>query len=349
MTDPVFFAPARRFTVDEIATVTGAKLVDGAHGSIEISALATASQGSEGHLIFVEKKGFEEQVRATGASAVLCRAEQAEHVPATVAALVTDHPKIAFAAVGRLLFPSAAMPGPLTGETGVSPAAHVDPEAAIEQGAIVEAGAVIGKGAAVGSGTIIGPGAVIGPQCQIGRDSYVAPNATVICSLIGDRVIIHAGARIGQDGFGYVPGQRGPDKVPQLGRVIIQDDVEVGANTTIDRGAIGDTVIGQASKIDNLVQIAHNVQIGRCCLIAAHTGISGSATLGDFVALGGRVGIIDHVSIGTGAQIAAGSGLMNDVPPGEKWAGAPAQPYRVHFREVKAVRDLGQRKQKGGE
>jgi UDP-3-O-[3-hydroxymyristoyl] glucosamine N-acyltransferase len=218
----------------------------------------------------------------------------------------------------------------------------------IERGAVVEAGAIVGAGAAIGAGTTIAPGAVVGPECRIGRDSYVGPNATIVCALVGDRVFIHAGVRIGQDGFGYVPGRTGPDKVPQIGRVIIQDDVEIGANTTIDRGAIGDTVIGQGTKIDNLVQIAHNVRIGRCCLIAGQCGISGSVVLGDFVALGGSVGLKDHLNIGSGAQIAAGSGVMYDIPAGEKWAGSPAQPYRDHFRAVMAVREMGRQKRKGG-
>lgn len=349
MTEPVFFAPARTFTVDEIATVTGAALTDAALGQTAISGIATVSQGRAGTLIFVEDKGLAAELDGSGASAVLCRAEVADRVPEGAAALVTDRPHYAFITVAKLLFPSSARPDSITGETGISPAAHISDTAEIEDGAIIEAGAVIGPGAAIGAGTTVAPGATIGPQCKIGRDGYVGPGASILCAFIGDRVIIHGGARIGQDGFGYVPGPRGAEKVPQLGRVLIQDDVEIGANSTIDRGAIGDTVIGQGTKIDNLVQIAHNVQIGRCCLIAGQCGISGSVILGDFVALGGGVGIKDHLKVGTGAQIAAGSGLMYDVPAGEKWAGRPARPYRDHFREVMALRAMGSKKRKGDE
>jgi len=181
---------------------------------------------------------------------------------------------------------------------------------------------------------------VIGPGCQIGRDGYVGPGASVLNALIGNRVVLHPGVRLGQDGFGYVPGQRGPEKIPQLGRIVVQDDVEIGANTTIDRGALGDTVIGDGTKIDNLVQIGHNVRIGRWCIIAAQCGISGSVTIGDFAMLGGNVGIGDHITVGAGAQLAGRSGVIGNVPPGAKWGGFPAQPIRGWLREEAALRAL---------
>jgi UDP-3-O-[3-hydroxymyristoyl] glucosamine N-acyltransferase len=162
----------------------------------------------------------------------------------------------------------------------------------------------------------------------------------VLSALVGDRVIIHGGVRIGQDGFGYVPGPGGPEKIPQLGRVIIQDNVEIGANTTIDRGAMSDTVIGESTKIDNLVQIGHNVRIGRGCVIAGQCGIAGSVTLADFVMLGGRVGVSDHVTLGTGAQLAASSGVMDNVPAGGIWAGTPAVPIREFFRQIAGLRKM---------
>jgi UDP-3-O-[3-hydroxymyristoyl] glucosamine N-acyltransferase len=264
--------------------------------------------------------------------------------PADVAVLVHSRPQQAFALVGRLLFPVAATPGPMTSETGVSPGAHVDPTAHIEEGAIIEAGAVIGPRVGIGRGTVVAPNATIGQSCQIGRDGYIGPNASVQYALVGNRVIVHGGAKIGQDGFGFVPGAKGPERMPQIGRVVIQDDVEIGANSTVDRGAMSDTVIGEGTKIDNLVQIGHNVRIGRGCIIAGHCGLSGSVTLGDFVMLGGRVGVADHVSIGTGAQVAASSGLMHDIPSGERWAGLPAQPTREFFRELSLIRSLAKSK-----
>ena len=161
-----------------------------------------------------------------------------------------------------------------------------------------------------------------------------APAQRVACSLLGNAVIVHPGCRIGQDGYGFLPGADGHAKVPQVGRVIIQNDVEIGANTTIDRGALRDTVIGEGTKIDNLVQIAHNVVVGRRCLITSQVGIAGSATLGEGVALGARVGINNHVTIGDGAQIAATSIVHDDVPPGARWGGTPAKPVKLWFREM---------------
>jgi UDP-3-O-[3-hydroxymyristoyl] glucosamine N-acyltransferase len=171
----------------------------------------------------------------------------------------------------------------------------------------------------------------------------VGAGSTITNALIGDRVTIHPGCRVGQDGFGYQLTAGRHAKIPQVGRVIIQDDVDIGAGCTIDRGAMGDTVIGEGTKIDNLVQIGHNVRIGRHCIIVAQTGISGSVTLEDWVVLGGQVGIADHLTIGEGAQIGASSGLMHDVPAGAKWVGAPAKPAREFFREVSALRRLAER------
>ncbi len=203
---------------------------------------------------------------------------------------------------------------------------------------------MIGAEASIGRGTTIAAGSVIGYRVYVGRDCYIGPNATLTHALVGNRVTIHAGASIGQDGFGFAMGRAGHQKVPQIGRVIIQDDVEIGANTTIDRGALRDTVIGEGTKIDNLVQIGHNVVVGRHCIIVAQTGISGSAELGDFVALGGQVGVVGHVKIGAGAQIAGSSNVRGDVPPGVRWGGTPAKPTRLWFRELTILRQLAERK-----
>ncbi len=281
MTDPVFFVPTRRYTAIEVANLAGAELVDPRHSGIAIGGIASAFEGGEGMLVYIEGRRNAGLAGKLDAAAVFCTADIAPMVRPGIAVLVTKKPQTAFAAVGRLMFPAAASPQALTGETGISPQAHVDPTARLEAGVIVEAGAVIGPGVAIGSGTIVAPTAVIGKLCQIGRDCYVGPGAVVQMTLAGNRVIIHPGAKIGQDGFGFAAGMSGPERIPQIGRVVIQDNVEIGANSTVDRGAMADTVIGENTKIDNLVQIAHNVRIGRNCLIAGLVGISRSVTVGD--------------------------------------------------------------------
>jgi UDP-3-O-[3-hydroxymyristoyl] glucosamine N-acyltransferase len=223
--------------------------------------------------------------------------------------------------------------------------AQVHPTARLENGATLEPGAVVGARAEIGTGSVIGANAVIEPEVRIGRDCSIGAGVTISNALLGDRVIIHAGCRIGQDGFGFVMEGQRHLKIPQVGRVIIQDDVEIGANTTVDRGAIRDTVIGEGTKIDNLVQVGHNVSIGRHCVLVAQTGISGSSTLEDYVVLGARVGLNTNVTIGEGAQIAATSIVSGDVPAGVRWGGTPAKPMKLWLREVATLARLAQ---KGG-
>jgi UDP-3-O-[3-hydroxymyristoyl] glucosamine N-acyltransferase len=340
MSEPEFFSPARSITAGEIASLTGAQLATPDLAGNVILRLSALDASVPGSLVFVAGRKMPDLPGVLKAAAIILNGEDHRAVPAGVAILVAERPQQAFASVGRLLFPSAVRPEPLTGETGVSAKAFVHESARLETGVIVEAGAVIGHGAEIGTGTVVAPNAIVGPNCRIGRDCYIGSGATLRASLVGNRVIIHDGARIGQDGFGFLPGVSGLEKVPQIGRVIVQDDVEIGANSTIDRGALSDTVIGEGSKIDNLVQIAHNVTIGRHSVIAALSGISGSCTVGSGVLIGGSVGLADHVSVGDGAQIAARAGVMNDIPAGEKWGGAPAQPLRAFFREQAALRKL---------
>jgi UDP-3-O-[3-hydroxymyristoyl] glucosamine N-acyltransferase len=342
MPDPIFFPDPTPLSLADIVALTGARLVtDPAPGRV-IRGVRPLDSAGPGDIAFIDSADYVAALARTAAGACLSQPRFLDKIPASAAALEAKEPARAFALVAARLYPSSLRPARVTGD-GVGGNAHIDPAAKIESGAQIGPYAVVGARAEIGRGTIIGPGAVVGPDTRIGRDSSIGPGATVIHALVGNRVIIHAGARIGQDGFGFIPGAKGHTKVPQIGRVIIQDDVEIGANTCIDRGSIRDTIIGEGSKIDNLVQIAHNVVIGRHCLLAAHVGISGSSTLGDFVALGGRVGLAPHLTIGDGAQIAAGSGLMHDVPAGERWAGYPAQPAKEWMRATAALRRASRR------
>lgn len=348
MSDPVFFRRAGSLTIGEILELTGAKLLREADLSAEIEAVAPLDQGVPGTLVFLDNPKYADDVRTTRATACFVSQRYADRVPETTIALVIGEPYAACAKVCAKLFPDSMRPGSVFGGAGVSPGAYIHPEARLEPGVTVDPGAVIGPRVEIGEGTIIGPNAVIGPDVRIGRGCSIGPHATILYALIGDRVIIHPGVRVGQDGFGFAMSPRGHLKVPQIGRVIIQNDVEIGANTTIDRGANRDTVIGEGTKIDNLVQIGHNVTIGRHCVIVSQVGISGSTDIADFAAMGGQAGIAGHLKIGMGAQIAAQAGVMTDVPAGSRFGGSPAQPMREHMRAIATLNKIASRKSGGG-
>ena len=335
-----FFPAALSPSLADLAAWTGAALADAARADERIADVAAIDAAGPGDLTFLDNPRYLPQLKSSRAAAVFVAPRYQAEVPAGCAALVTPQPYVAMALAMARLFPSAVPPGSGFEERGVSYGAHVHASARLEANVTVDPGAVIGPEAEIGSGTVIGANAVIGPKVRIGRDGSIGPNATITAALIGDRVIIHPGAHIGQDGFGFAMSPRGHRKVPQIGRVVIQDDVEIGAGATIDRGANRDTIIGEGTKIDNLVQIGHNVVIGRHCVIVAQVGISGSCVLEDFVVLGGQVGLAGHLTIGAGAQIGASSGVMNDIPAGQRWFGTPAQPAREHFREIATLRKL---------
>jgi UDP-3-O-[3-hydroxymyristoyl] glucosamine N-acyltransferase len=343
MEHPGFFERAGPFSLAAMMEATGAKVAGGINLDATIKDVRPLDAAGEGDLSFLDNPKYLPQFAGTKATACLVSPKFAGQAPNGTAALVTPEPYRGFAKVLGLFYPDALKPKAARREAAEAGQA-IDRSASLEEGVTVEPGAVIGPEASIGKGTTIAAGTVIGYRVHIGRDCYIGPNATLTHSLVGNRVIIHAGAGIGQDGFGFAMGKAGHQKVPQIGRVIIQDDVEIGANTTIDRGALRDTVIGEGTKIDNLVQIGHNVVIGRHCIIVAQTGISGSAELGDFVALGGQVGVVGHVKIGAGAQIAGSSNVRGNVPPGARWGGTPAKPARLWFRELTILRKLAERK-----
>jgi UDP-3-O-[3-hydroxymyristoyl] glucosamine N-acyltransferase len=338
MTDPIFFRSRGPLALSAIAELTGAAVSGESGGNVIYGAKPLDIAGPD-DITFYEDADYAEQLAACDAGACFVTEKLAATVPAHIVRLIVPKPYAAFVKTARALFADDLRPLSIVGTRGIDPEASVHEDARLEDGVIVDPGAVIGPDAEIGAGTVVCANVVIGPNVRIGRDCSIGPGASVTHALVGDRVIIHAGVRIGQDGFGYIPG-KGHLKVPQLGRVVIQDDVEIGAGTTVDRGGGRDTTIGEGTKIDNLVQVAHNVSIGRHCIIAGHVGLSGSVTLGDGVMLGGKVGIADHRKIGDRAQLIALSGVMHDVPAGERWGGAPAKPLREFFREQVALQRL---------
>ncbi len=340
MDHPGFWAPAGPILLSELASYAGAEIPEAflAESDRAIRTVRALDDAEGPDVAFFDNRKYLAALKHTRASAVFVSSEFAKRVPPGAAPLISRDPYRAFARSLELFFPDA-----LHSKVGGGGAA-IDETARIEDGAVIETGAIIGPEAQIGRGARIAAGAVIGFRVAIGRDCYVGPGASITHALIGNRVIIHAGVRLGQDGFGFAMGPSGHYKVRQVGRVIVQDDVEIGANTTIDRGALKDTVIGEGTKIDNLVQIAHNVVIGRHCVIAAQTGISGSTILEDFVAMGGQCGTVGHIRIGAGAQIGAQSGVANDIPRGERWGGYPAKPMSSWAREVALLKRLARRK-----
>jgi UDP-3-O-[3-hydroxymyristoyl] glucosamine N-acyltransferase len=325
MPDPRFYEDLGPVPARELAALAGARAPGGPDADRPIALAAPLAKADGRAVSFLADRRYLGDLAGTRAGACFIAPDQAEALPDGCLALITGEPQAAWARAALRLHRGRRLDAQAPG---------IHPGALIEEGVVLHRGVVVGDGAQIGRGSEIGPNSVIGPGVALGRDCVVGANAVVGYALIGDRVKIMAGVVIGEAGFGVAVGKAGAVDVPQLGRVIIQDGVSVGACTCIDRGAWDDTVIGENSKIDNLVQIAHNVQLGRNCVLAGHVGLSGSVVVGDGAMFGGRAGIADHVTIGAGALITAASGVMHDVPAGERWAGVPARQARQFMRET---------------
>ena len=335
--DPRFFVQGGPQTLGALAQAAGAEC-PAAHAGRLFKGVAPLQTAGPDQISFLDNRKYIQALVASQAGAVIVHPAMQSHVPEACAALVTREPYIGWARVSAMFHPAP----PAT--PGIHPSAIVDATARIDPTAEIGPYAVIGARAEIGAFCAVGPGACIGAGVLIAAHTRIGAHSSISHALIGSRVFIFPGVRIGQEGFGFatVMTPSGPSHVtvPQLGRVVIEDDVEIGANTCIDRGSAHDTLIGAGTRIDNLVQIGHNVQVGRACVIVSQAGISGSAILEDFVVLAGQVGVAGHMRIGRGSRVGGQAGVMTDVPAGVEWVGSPAEPAKGFFRQIVAVRQM---------
>ncbi len=328
MVDTSFFKNNGPFDLKKIASITDSVLKDETNGSVQINDIATMDKAGSNEICFFYDKKMKEKASEMKASACITTNELASLVPSETAVLISENPKIAFLKLNLALYAE------YSSEAGISSKANIHKTAQIGQNCSIADFVTIEEGAVIGDNCRIEAGAYIGRNCQIGEGCRIGVNAYVSYCIMGKNCFIYTGARIGTDGFGFdfIDGKH--QRIPQVGRVIIGDDVEIGANSCVDRGALDDTVIGSGTRIDNLVQIAHNDKLGMGCICCSGVGVAGSTQIGNYVVLGGQVGIADHIKIGDGAQIAAQSGVMRDVEGGAVLLGTPAVPFKDFMRQV---------------
>jgi len=338
MADPRFYSVEGPYTLAQLAEIAEARISGDAERDRRFGDVAPLTAAGADAVSFLDNPRYLDNFARSKAGACLVHPRHAHRAPPGMALLLTETPYHAYARIARAFHPASEHP------PGVHARATIADSASLGAYCMVEAGAVIGERVAIGDRCRIGPNAVVDAGVVIGNDSSVGACASLAYCIVGERVTIHPGVRIGQDGFGFAVGAERHEKVPQLGRVVIHDDVEIGANTTIDRGSGPDTVIGPGCIIDNLVQIGHNVELGRGCIVVAQVGISGSSRLGDFVMAGGQAGIAGHVTIGDGVKVAAQSGVMRDLEAGRAYGGTPCVPVRDWHRQTAALGRLARQR-----
>jgi len=338
--DPRFFVRTGPHSLAAVAEVVGAEQPS---ATLMLSGVAPLQTAGPTEISFLDNPKYTAALAETAAGAVLVHPDMASRVPAGTVAIQTPRPYLAWARAAALFHPPAPTCPGVHPSAVVSAASQVDSSAEVGPLAVIGDGAEIGPRCRIGAAAVIGDGVIVGPDCRIGA------HASLSHALLGARVTIYPGVRIGQDGFGFAIADEGFCSVPQLGRVVLEDDVEVGANTTIDRGSLHDTVIGAGSRLDNLVQIGHNVRLGRGCVIAALVGISGSTILEDNVMVGGQAGFNGHIRVGRGARIGPQTGVISDVAAGAELLGSPAMPVREFFRQIATLRRLARKPKASGE
>jgi UDP-3-O-[3-hydroxymyristoyl] glucosamine N-acyltransferase len=334
MVDKRFFPFSGPVSFGALCSKVGIELApDDARAAIAITGANEVFAAEDGEIALIANKKYAESATGSHAGVLIVAPGLEAELPADSVILAVDSPHLVFAAMLDVLFPEVGRSIALAAAEG----GHV-PE--VEDDVTIAPSAVFGPGVEIGKGTVIGPGAVIGRGVTIGRDCVIGANVSIECAYLGDRVVLWAGVRIGTEGFGWLDHGVSNTKIPQLGRVIIQDRVEIGANSCVDRGALGDTVLGENTKIDNLVQIGHNCKIGRNCLMAALAGISGSTTIGDSVLMGGGTATSGHITIGSGSVLTGRTAVSKSWPPGSRLAGFPAMDVKDYWRELAILRRL---------
>lgn len=329
MVDTRFHRSAGPFPLNAMLAAIGAARSDDARAdALMVTGASELDTATDAHVALAAHNDYRQGLIDTAAGVVIVSKALLEYVPQASIPILSPAPHVAFTDILDMLYPDSR---------GAVPTGS---DAFLEGEVLLGQNVVLGPDVEIGSGTVIGANTVIGPGVTIGRNTRIAANCTVECAHLGNNVVLHSGVRIGTEGFGWLDFGKTNRKIPQLGRVIIQDNVEVGANSTIDRGALGDTVIGEYTKIDNLVQIGHNCRIGRACLIAAMSGLSGSTVLEDGVLLGGGVGTSGHLTIGAGSTVFGRAAVTKDWAPGSKLAGAPAQNIKDFWRELATLKRL---------
>ncbi len=334
MADKQFYSLAGPFSLKDIATRIGAVSVEKSDENIIIYDVAPLDTAGQKDLSFLDNLKYKNEFIKTEAAACIVHPSQSKYAPQKTSLLISDNPYKAYALAAQEFYPNKPV------EPHISTNAYIDHDVQIGEGCRIEPGVVIYKDVEIGSNCHIEANTVINYSVKIGNNCIIGPSVSLTHCSIGNRVKIYPGVRIGQDGFGFSPGLGGHIKVPQLGRAIIGDDCEIGANSTIDRGSGPDTIIGQGTWLDNLVQIGHNAKLGRGCVMASQSGLAGSAKVGDFVFIGGQVGISGHIKVGDGVKIAGQSGVIRDIPPGTTFGGTPAVPIKEWHRQTSALTNL---------
>ena len=338
--DPRFFAQAGPQTLRAIIGACGG--ASEGDDDRRFDGVAPLHEAGPGEVSFLDNRRYLSSLQETRAGAVVLTRELAAKAPAGCLPIISPAPYLAFARIAALFHPAEPV------RPGIHPTALVAPDAVLGEGVEVGPLAIIGAGAEIGAGCVIGPHAVVGERVVLGANCRVHTHASISHAICGEGVVLHPGARVGQEGFGFAPTPGGDYvTMPQLGRVLLGDRVELGANSCVDRGSQGDTVLGPGTRVDNLVQVAHNVRTGRGCILVAQVGISGSTTLGNYVQLGGQAGVAGHLTLGDGAKVAAMSGVMRSIPPDVEVMGMPALPAKEAFRGFAAVRRLAARTRGG--